>query len=773
MAAVIPLKHPPQADIRLNIWSHIEPVRISIEARRIVRKPLLWLAVLYVVVGVVYAVLTPIFEKPDEEYHYGYIRYLREHGSMPPLRSSEGLSFEYKQPPLYYVVASVLTSWMPVRIDVDRELALNPYVDESVPGLRNDNRNVFLHPPDMSPLILGARLVSLMFGLGTMLVSYHVARQLYSSPSAVPVTVAAVVGFQPKFLYMATAVNNDAAVAFFGALTLALLLDRFINGAFPRFAVLAGIVLGLASITKVSSLAFFPLTGLVLLFIHRGFRRGFFRDGVIIVGVALLIGGWWYARNAVLYDDPLTIATHVLSATKFEPLGERIAHDLTSIERTFWANQARTFVSPIWLDRVLIWWGRISLILLVLGVLVNHKSSRPKVPLLAALFSWPAAFLFLLVGYWNRSASWPFGRLLFPAIAPIGLLLVVGWEQVVPPRWLRPVLTVNATAMVSICILVPIVTLYPLFHPSRERRAEEVERPVGTVYTAGPEGSQVARLVGYNPLTTYALPGRYFPIELCWEPLGQTEVPYAVLVQLLDLSQLGERDSPGVVGRRETYPGLGSRPTDRWALHRTFCDEVLVWVDPAAPTPLGAGIEVVLIEPETGDRLSVVDAQGESMDLVFVGSTSVLAPGDLPAAMRPVQYTLGNAIGLVNIDQPWAVDSSLGLTITWQSLQAVPYDATVFIRARGMDGEVLAQVDRQPHEGRYPTSYWIPGQVITDAVSLPFAPGKTDKLSFLELGMYVWPSMRRLKAADASGSPQRDNVIVYECSPSTRPRAST
>jgi len=734
---------------------------------RIARAPLFWLALLYLLTGLVYAWVTPVLEKSDENDHYGYILYLREHRALPPIsaaHSSTNWMRESMQPPLYYVVATVLTRWLPDDPDLYSLLALNPYISASVPGYRNDNRNLFLHPPYMTPLVLSLRLVSLLFGLGTMIASYFLASQLFPRRSMAPLAVAALVGFQPKFLYVATAINNGVAVVFLGTLALTVLIYRLRKGEMAHFAVILGGLLGLASITKLSGLVFFPLTGLALLFIHRRSWRALFRDGVIVLVVALLVGGWWYARNALLYGDPTFLGASFSIYGRTRPLGERIGYDLFSIERSFWANLSRTFVSNIWLDDVLIWWGRTSAAFFLLSVLFNRRLARSDAPTIIILLSWPVTFLAIFVLYWARQMPCPYGRYMFPAIAPLFALFVWGWHYGLWQRWRHLALVLVLVAVVGIGILVPFVSLYPLFHPSRERGAEQVEHPVGNVYVDAETGEQIARLVGYNLIEPYALTGAYFPLELCWEPLGQTDAPYAVLVQLLDLSQLDTHDSPAVRGRRETYPGLGNRPTDRWALHRTFCDEVLIWIDPAAPAPLGAAIEVGFLDPESGDRLWAVDAQGDPISLAFVGSAPILSPDNLPATELPAtaNHVLDDAIGLERAQFSAVSANSITLTLTWQSLRPVQYDATMFIHLRGADGSVLAQVDRQPLDGRFPTSYWIPGQIITDVINLPLAFAAYEGPLVLHLGMYTWPSLERLPVMDASGVIQPDNVIVVD-----------
>jgi len=739
---------------------------------RLTRSGIFWLTVLYLVVGLAYGLVTPLFEKPDEDGHYGYILYLREHRALPPLYFAGGFPSEYKQPPLYYILAATLTGWLPDIAEPERLLATNPYMNLSVPGQRNDNRNVFLHPPNMTPVVLGARLVSLLLGLGTVIAAYYLALQLFPRRSLVPIATAAIVGFQPKFLYLATAVSNDAATAFLGALVAALLVRRLRGDDFPHFAVVLGGILGLAALTKVSGLVFFLLAGLGLLLIHRGLNRDLLRDGLIVAVVALLVGGWWYARNALLYGDPLSTNVHAVTAAQVQPLAQRFWRDLTSIERTFWANPSRTFVSPTRLDKAIIWWGRISLTLL-LSRLTFHASrftlhasrltphaSRFTLHVCLLLLSWPLTFLLLLITYWAQEGAWAYGRLLFPALAPLALLFVLGWWYAFPPRWRRLSVTFGAGSLMIAGILIPFISIYPLYHPWREWSPERARHPVDTLYADPDTDAPIAQLVDYSLPAPYVLPGTYLPVELCWKPLAQTGTPYAVLVQLLDLSQLDTHGSPGLWGGRRTYPGLGNLPTDRWTVGRPFCDEIRVQVSPDAPTPLGAAIEVGFIEPQTGRRLRATSADGVPLDIATVRGAPILSPADLPVAERPARYILDGAIGLDRVETGWVGDT-LALTLTWQSLRPVPYDAIVFVHLRDADGSLLAQVDRQPLAGRFSTSYWPPGQIVTDTISLS-PPRAHDGPSVLNVGMYTWPSLARLPVVDASGVPQADDMITLD-----------
>lgn len=81
------------------------------------------------------------------------------------------------------------------------------------------------------------------------------------------------------------------------------------------------------------------------------------------------------------------------------------------------------------------------------------------------------------------------------------------------------------------------------------------------------------------------------------------------------------------------------------------------------------------------------------------------------------------------------------------------------------EGNIVAQADRQPLEGRFPTSYWQPGQIITDVVRLSLEADKLDQPLTLNVGLYIWPTMLRLPVKDAYGVPQRDDVMVVRLPP--------
>jgi hypothetical protein len=75
-------------------------------------------------------------------------------------------------------------------------------------------------------------------------------------------------------------------------------------------------------------------------------------------------------------------------------------------------------------------------------------------------------------------------------------------------------------------------------------------------------------------------------------------------------------------------------------------------------------------------------------------------------------------------------------------------DYTVFIHLVDANGQLVAQMDGQPFQGRYPTSWWSPGELIVDRRSAPaIAPGKYRLL----VGWYRLSDGSRLPLADGGG----------------------
>ena len=68
---------------------------------------ILVILIAFMVISYFHATLTPLFVKPDEEWHFAYIVHIHQTGSLPA--ATERTAYEGYQAPLYYILASLLS----------------------------------------------------------------------------------------------------------------------------------------------------------------------------------------------------------------------------------------------------------------------------------------------------------------------------------------------------------------------------------------------------------------------------------------------------------------------------------------------------------------------------------------------------------------------------------------------------------------------------------------------------------------------------------------
>jgi hypothetical protein len=73
---------------------------------------------------------------------------------------------------------------------------------------------------------------------------------------------------------------------------------------------------------------------------------------------------------------------------------------------------------------------------------------------------------------------------------------------------------------------------------------------------------------------------------------------------------------------------------------------------------------------------------------------------------------------------------------------------TVFVHLLAPHGAVVGQHDGHPVGGTYPTSLWMPGEVVVDVHEVLIRPDAPPGDHWLEVGMYVADTGTRLVNAD-------------------------
>ena len=106
------------------------------------------------------------------------------------------------------------------------------------------------------------------------------------------------------------------------------------------------------------------------------------------------------------------------------------------------------------------------------------------------------------------------------------------------------------------------------------------------------------------------------------------------------------------------------------------------------------------------------------------------------------------------------VKETMQLTLYWQARAEMDADYTVFIHLVDGRGNIVAQHDGQPDSGTYPTSQWLPGEVVVDEHALVPAPGYGPGEYTLVVGLYDREDGERLLAYDQDGLALPQNRIA-------------
>ncbi len=93
---------------------------------------------------------------------------------------------------------------------------------------------------------------------------------------------------------------------------------------------------------------------------------------------------------------------------------------------------------------------------------------------------------------------------------------------------------------------------------------------------------------------------------------------------------------------------------------------------------------------------------------------------------------------------PLQANDLLLLQVTWQPLLPFNRDLKIFVHLVDANNHVLAQYDGQPLSGDYPTSQWIPGELIENVYPLLFPADVPPGPYRLFLGLYDEVTMARL-----------------------------
>jgi hypothetical protein len=318
----------------------------------------------------------------------------------------------------------------------------------------------------------------------------------------------------------------------------------------------------LGLLNKASLVALVPVVGLGVLVsslhLNRQGARARARlaagNLVIVFGLAALLAGWYFLRNWVLHGDPLGWSFLLeINARREDPLDlDVLAWLFRGVFRSFWLGWIGiAFEEPVY-------WVLAGLCLAGLagftaGLVRRWPALDGAVRWALALLGLHAAITLASLIRWTATVlGTDQGRLVYPMLPTLMLILAGGWAWWIRGRGQRWLSAGLALALLFLAALTPARYIAPVHAPAPRATQEEL-----AAATAPDVRWNGIRLLGYRLEGDRVPPGGKLALHLYWQASEPLDQDLMALIQLVD----GE-------GRFLMYtdgsPTAGRDTSDRW-----------------------------------------------------------------------------------------------------------------------------------------------------------------------------------------------------------------
>ena len=252
-------------------------------------------------------------------------------------------------------------------------------------------------------------------------------------------------------------------------------------------------------------------------------------------------------------------------------------------------------------------------------------------------------------------------------------------------------------------------------------------------------------------------------VGLAWSTEALLAENLAVSIRLTD--QIGREIH---AAQRDTQPGFGYRPSSLWPVEAPVYDRLNLHLPAEMPFEPPYLLLVRLYAPDSGQtrlnrRLGSLDGRLDQLQFTPHSPSFELPAG----AVEPVNVVLQDGDGPLIQLLGYGIDQQadkIDLTLYWQALAAPSIDYSHFVHLLDpATGLPIAQHDAQPQNDTYPTSQWVPDEVVADRLSLllPDLPPGSYPLS---VGLYLNDSdtSPRLQRADGGGNSIHVSFVKIE-----------
>lgn len=333
-----------------------------------------------------------------------------------------------QHPPLFYV-ATALTS--------------------SLVTLPDDN-------PDLTLDLWAYRLIS-VFAVAALPVTFFLIaseltanRWISMATAVVPLTIPGIT------LRVGPMINTDALLIFLTSISVLLAIRVAKGDLTKRTGIGIGLATGLAALTKGHALLVIPVIAvayLIALYRDRLSAREWLQSLALSGGISLLVGGWWWIRNLVLYGALQPLREMEAANPPVLDWSEWLFESTRRLVVTFWgggfALGGNSYTALFW----------ILTTILVLGCVVGWVRSKDRVissvSVLLGLLLIPAVYVTAALFYEEsgniRAVQ---GRYFFPGLAGVAPLVVLSVAGIADRaiRWLPAIFVTASGAMTLLSI---------------------------------------------------------------------------------------------------------------------------------------------------------------------------------------------------------------------------------------------------------------------------------------------------------------------------------
>lgn len=412
--------------------------------------------------GWIYSSITPIWQAPDEPFHYEYIQEIG--------RSYERKLPSHDRPSTQTEIIHSMAKWDFWRYQNQATPTPLPWGFADIPFFSTIQ---FL---DRAPLyyytffpvfkltasrhiegrVYAIRLFNVIFGIVTIFFSYLIAREIFPDNDLLLIGTPVFITFLPMFSYISGSINSDNLLNLFFSIFIYLSIRILKLGlSAKKFTGLLLIII-LSFMVKRSAVIEIPAVVMLIILLfsrkemNSQIRKKWFKySGIIFLVFSFLSFLIWRSteikakvRSALnVHLTLLELKTKMLEFLNPSTAYYRTLWNFKTMFRSFWAHFGWMNIPLEWVDYYPAFF--ICLISLI-GLIIFIAKVYPDNELLEGWQKQSLIFIsfvvFCVVGVaFFRSTVYEFvplqGRYLFPAISAISLLFILGWQSFVSSKY--------------------------------------------------------------------------------------------------------------------------------------------------------------------------------------------------------------------------------------------------------------------------------------------------------------------------------------------------